>query len=121
MKAGIEDAKKYMFAMRDALQCLHDPGYLYYGREGHLRLARECGYALDDFTDDAQKVIFQGSYSIIYVTRCALQPILGASEWFREMQVGLRQRRQSQEELRKTHEELWGANWQGRNRPEASL
>lgn len=119
MKAGIEDAKKYMFAMRDALQCLHDPGNMYYGRDGHLRLARECGYALDDFTDEAQKVILQGSYSIIYVTRCDLRPILGAAEWLIEVQAGLCQCRQRREELRKTHEKLWGANLQDRNRSEA--
>ena len=112
MKAGIEDAKKYTFAIRDSLSCLHAPGNLYYGRDGHLRLARECGYAMDDFTDEAQKVILQGSYTTIYVTRCGLRPILGAAEWLIEMQAGLRQRRQSQTELQKTHESLWGPNWQ---------
>ena len=108
MKAGIEQAKAYMLAVRDALPSLHSPDCLYYGRAGHLRLARECGCALDDFTDEGQKIILQNSYSTIYVTLCALKPILDASEWIDAMKSGLRQCRERREALRRIHYDLWG-------------
>jgi len=50
MKAGIEEARIYLQNMRTAMgDKLINPDSIYYGREGHLRLARECGYALNDF------------------------------------------------------------------------
>lgn len=83
---GINEANNYMSKMRSAvLQHLNNPDSIYYGRDGHLRLARECGYALNDFDEAGKKEILSGSYGKIYVTGCNLKPILDASEWITEM------------------------------------
>lgn len=57
-------------------------------KNGHLRLARECGVALHDFDSAGQKAILAGSYGMIYVSGCNLKPILNAKEWISEMQKG---------------------------------
>lgn len=82
MSEGIREASRYLFAMRAAAgDKLIKPEGIYSGREGHLRLARECGYALNDFDRKGQTYILQGSYSTIYVSACLLLPILSATEW----------------------------------------
>lgn len=49
---GINEANEYMIKMRSAVgRHLNDPNSIYYGKDGHLRLARECGYALNDFDE----------------------------------------------------------------------
>lgn len=83
--AGIEEAEAYLRNMSRVSFKLRDPSSVYYGRAGHLRLARECGYALNDFNDKAQELILKSSYGRIYVTGCMLRPILNASEWMDEM------------------------------------
>lgn len=88
---GIKEAKKYMREMRCAvIGHLINPDSIYFGREGHLRLARECGVALKDFDEAGQKSILSGSYGIIYVTGCNLKPILDAKEWIIEMENGMK-------------------------------
>jgi hypothetical protein len=85
---GINSAKDYMHNMRNALGChLINPDSVYYGKEGHLRFARECGYDLNDFNQQGQDEILHGSYSGIYVIGCHLKPLLDASEWITEMRV----------------------------------
>ncbi len=82
------DAKAYMRNMREAVgTLLIEPGSLYSGREGHERFARECGYALRDFSEDGQKEILSGSYSTVYVSGCRLKPILDAKEWISIMEA----------------------------------
>lgn len=57
---GINEANNYMSKMRSAvLQHLNNPDSIYYGRDGHLRLARECGYALNDFDEAGKRKFFQ--------------------------------------------------------------
>jgi len=76
------DAQVYIQNMRNTIgDKLINPDSIYYGEEGHLRFARECGYALNDFDKDGQNEILHGSYSSIYVIGCNLKPILGAKEW----------------------------------------
>lgn len=88
---GIKEAEKYMREMRCAvIGHLMNPDSIYFGREGHLRLARECGVALKDFDEAGQKSILSGSYGIIYVTGCNLKPILDAKEWIIEMKNGMK-------------------------------
>ena len=88
---GIEEAVRYMVEMRAAAKShLNDPDSIYYGKEGHLGLARECGYALRDFDKAGQAHILHGSYSVIYVSGCLLRPILDAKEWMNEMRKGSR-------------------------------
>lgn len=79
---GVERAREYLFQMRSAIGVkLITPGGLYGGREGHLRLARECGFALNDFDAAGQKEIMTASYGTVYVTGCRLKPLLSAKEW----------------------------------------
>ena len=86
---GIKEANEYMAKMRSAVgRHLNDPDSIYYGKDGHLQLARECGYALNDFDETGQREILSGSYGMIYVTGCVLKPILDAKEWVEEMKKG---------------------------------
>lgn len=86
---GIKEANEYMTKMRSAVGGhLNDPDSIYYGKDGYLRLARECGYALNDFDETGQREILSGSYGMIYVTGCDLKPILDAKEWIEEMKKG---------------------------------
>lgn len=88
-KCGIEDAGKYLFAMRNAVGVhLINPNSIYYGKKGHLRLARECGYAHLDFNEAGQRVILSASYGAIYVTGCQLKPLLSAQQWISAMRQG---------------------------------
>ena len=86
---GIKEANEYMTKMRSVGgRHLNDPDSIYYGKDGHLRLVRECGYALNDFCETGQKEILSGSYGMIYVTGCNLKSILDAKEWIEEMKRG---------------------------------
>lgn len=78
----MKKSNEYMRGIKEACGTeLIEPEGLYCGREGHLRLARECGYALNDFTEKEQDNILKSSYSTIYVIACHLKPILDAKEW----------------------------------------
>lgn len=47
MKRGITEAREYLNKMRNAIgDKLINQNSVYYGKDGNLRLARECGYAL---------------------------------------------------------------------------
>ena len=81
-------ANDYMGQIYSACEDKLISGGLYGGREGHLRLAREIGYALNDFDLNGQKTIISGSYSTIYVRACVLKPILDAKEWISELLCG---------------------------------
>lgn len=86
MKYGIKEANEYMQKMRGAIGShLIDLNGVYTGKQGHLRLARECGYALNDFDKQGQEQILHSSYGGIYVIGCNLKPMLDAKEWIAEM------------------------------------
>lgn len=86
---GIKEANEYMTKMRSVVGIyLNDPDSIYYGKDGHLRLARECGYALNDFNETGQREILSDSYGVIYVTGCNLKPIIDTKEWIKEMKRG---------------------------------
>ena len=86
---GMKEAEVFMSKMREAVgDHLINPDSIYYGKDGHLRLARECGVALNDFDEAGQKAILSGSYGIIYVIGCNLKPILDAKERISEMEKG---------------------------------
>lgn len=77
-----EKLKTYISNMRRVVPfCLANSEGLYVGIEGHRRLARECGYAMNDFSEAEQKEFMQSSYSVIYVAGCGLRPLLDAKEW----------------------------------------
>lgn len=81
-------AYKYMNKMRSAAKLqLNNPRSPYFGREGHLRLAREIGVALMDFNEEERKEIFSSSYGMVYVSGCNLKPILDAKEWIETMRL----------------------------------
>lgn len=89
MKRGKREAERYLSAMASAVGIkLAEPASLYSGKEGHLRLARECGYALNDFNQEGQRLILSASYSCIYVRSCFLRPVLSAKQWNRGMKAG---------------------------------
>lgn len=86
---GIKEAEVFMSKMREAVGVhLINPDSIYYGKDGHLRFARECGVALNDFDEAGQKEILSSSYGMIYVIGCKLKPILDAKEWTSEMEKG---------------------------------
>lgn len=75
-------AKDYMNSIRSVLETkLIDPNSVYAGKQGHERLARETGYALNGFSEKEQKEIIHSSYSTIYVNKCYLRPLLDVKEW----------------------------------------
>ena len=77
-----EQAQKYIDAMDSAIGGkLIDPDSIFYGRAGHKRLAREFGYALNDFDERDQRELLSASYGRLYVKHCNLKPILDAKEW----------------------------------------
>ena len=89
MKYDSNQAKIYIHNMRQAASCvLLGDNLCYKGKEGHLRLAREVGYALNDFDEEAQNEIIHSSYSAIYVIGCDLKPLLSAKEWMDELRKG---------------------------------
>jgi hypothetical protein len=91
-------ANEYMAKMRQACGVKLVHGGLYGGRDGHLRLAREIGYALNDFNDNQQRHILTSSYSVIYVRACFLNPTLDAKDWINEMIKGKRKAQANKED-----------------------
>lgn len=86
MRNNKDRVQTYMFKLSQALMGnpynnLFNPDSIYYGLEGHKRLAREVGYALNDFNDRERKDLLSASYSQIYVRACNLRPLLDAREW----------------------------------------
>lgn len=91
-KFGTEAAKDYMYKMRQAVGThLINPDSMYFGKQGHLRFAREFGYGLNDFDKDGQNTILHGSYSSVYVIGCNLKPLLDAKEWIGEMRKQIKE------------------------------
>jgi hypothetical protein len=83
------NAKDYMNRMYAATGTkLIDGHRTYSGKDGHLRLAREIGAALPDFTAAEQREILTASYSTIYIRACNLRPALDAKEWVEEIKKG---------------------------------
>lgn len=92
MKVGKTAAREYLNSLKNAIgDHLVNPNSIYYGKEGNLRLARECGHALNDFNKEGQQEILHSSYGAIYVIGCNLKPILDAKEWISEMSKQIKQ------------------------------
>ena len=86
-------AKEYLSGMQSAVKkngLLIKPDTIYSGIEGHRRLAREIGFALNDFSKKDQEEIIHSSYSTIYVIGCNLKPLLDAKEWISIMKSSIR-------------------------------
>ena len=57
---GIKEANEYMTKMRNVVgRHLNISDSIYYGKDGHLRLARECGYALMTLMKQDRKKFYQ--------------------------------------------------------------
>ena len=69
------------------IHCVDEDG-LYYGREGALRLARECGPAILDFHDYGKKNI-GATYGAICVIAYGLKPPVDADEWLNAVREGM--------------------------------
>ena len=81
-----DTALAYLNNMDAALGAvMNNPCSIYFGIEGHKRLARECGYALNDFCESDRAGILSASYGKLYVKHCNLKPILDAKEWMELM------------------------------------
>ena len=86
-----EKAERYIIKMDKAIgDKLINPDSIYFGKEGHERFARECGYALNDFNESDRKDICSSSYGRLYVKHCNLNPILDAKEWIDIMRSQIR-------------------------------
>lgn len=57
-------------------------------KEGHLKYAREVGYALKDFDKSYVLKQLNSLYSRIYVINCNLKPILNSDEWNNALMEG---------------------------------
>ena len=79
---SVKEAGDYLHVMEDAARGIcTNPDGLYYGIDGHKRLARECGYALNDFDEIGRKEILSSSYGTIYMIACNLHPLIDAKKW----------------------------------------
>lgn len=91
-KCGKAEAVQYMHEMRQATGThLVNPDSMYFGKQGHLRFAREMGHCLNDFNTEGQNEILHGSYSSVYVIGCNLKPLLDAKEWNAEMRKQIKE------------------------------
>ena len=63
---------------------------MYFGSDGAKRFARECGYAIPDFTLDREKQdhLISSTYSAICVIAYRLNPPVNAKEWINGMREG---------------------------------
>lgn len=73
-----------------AMRYCHDTDGIYYGPEGCKRLARECGYAIPDFTlnRDEQNSLMLSTYSCICVIAYNLKPPIDSKDWSKSMREG---------------------------------
>lgn len=73
-----------------AKKLCNNPNDIYYGEDGCRRFAKECGYAIPDFTfdRDIQNEMIQSTYSCICVIAYDLKPPIDAKEWFAKMREG---------------------------------
>ena len=79
----------YMASIRSAAS-RHCIDGIYRGRDGAKQFARECGYALPDFSSDEREIqeMISKSYSGICVIAYALKPPINAKEWANAMRDG---------------------------------
>lgn len=75
---------------RAAIHLCYSPGDMYFGPEGCKRFARECGYAIPDFTLDRkeQDHLISSTYSAICVIAYRLNPPVNSKEWINGMREG---------------------------------
>lgn len=81
-------AQEYTDNLLNALNIYinNNQGYgLYEGEEGCLRLAREYGYGLKDYSEKEQLNIIHNSYSSLCVIFYNLKPPINAKEWITEI------------------------------------
>lgn len=81
-------AKKYTENLREALKVFkgNNQGYSYYeGRDGALRLAREYGVGLADYSEPERVECMRGSYSGVCVIFYDLNPPISSKEWVDEI------------------------------------
>lgn len=82
----------YMAAIRSVAASLCRDGGIYAGTEGCLRLAREVGPALVDFSRNERDIssMVSSTYSGICVVAYGLRPPLDASDWNAAVYQGVR-------------------------------
>lgn len=89
------DFRDWMRRVAGAAMChCADENGLYHGREGALRLARECGPAIPCFHKYGEKNI-GATYGAICVIAYNLKPPIDADEWLNALREGMRRARES--------------------------
>lgn len=80
-------ASEYTDAIRQSASrhCIEEDG-IYYGKDGALRLAREYGYGLLDFSEKDAREELRSSYGKICVICFNLKPPIDAKEWITEIE-----------------------------------
>ena len=92
MKLGHKEFSDYMQRVVSAAgrHCLEQDG-IYRGKDGAMRFARECGYALPDFENPASLV--SSTYSGICVKAYYLRPPIDAKVWNKNIMIGMERAR----------------------------
>lgn len=88
---GSDSFQSWMCSIASAaMRHCHDTDGIYYGPEGCKRLARECGYAIPDFTLSVkeQDYLISSTYSGICVIAYRLNPPVNAKKWIISMREG---------------------------------
>lgn len=79
-------AREYTDALMSVVMrhCLEANG-IYKGKDGALRLAREYGYSLTDFTEKEAREELSSSYGRLCVRAYNLKPPINNKEWINEI------------------------------------
>ena len=96
MISAVEYTRELGQALR--VHLANDPTGLYSGREGALRLAREYGYGLADYSDKEAFDALGRSYGLICVIGYDLKPPVDAKEWVREVREAMNKRKEARHE-----------------------
>ncbi|XOQ12593.1 MAG: hypothetical protein ACFWTY_01080 [Shouchella clausii] len=86
-------AQEYTERLRDAF--ILSRAWLYEGRDGALRLAREYGACLADSPDDEAREVMQNSYIQLCVRGYNMSPPVDAGEWYQEVKRSYQKSRSS--------------------------
>ena len=85
-------AIEYTRRVGEALRIANLQTDLYAGKEGCLRLAREYGSCLSDYSKKEAKDALQSSYALICVVGYSMRPPVDAREWVKEVEKAMMRR-----------------------------
>lgn len=94
-------AQEYTRRLRDAFATSRP--WIYDGREGALRLAREYGSGLADSPEREALEAMRESYIQLCVMGYNMNPPINADEWYQEVKNSYERRRKTKDEPAKKH------------------